>query len=135
MRPAFWNDPRVRAIAFQAILVLALAFLFYTIVDNTLTNMAKRGIRTGFDFLGREAGFGILFHLIEYDESMSYARTFLVGLVNTLLVSGLGIVFATALGFVIGIARLSSNWLIAKMAAAYILQGALDALVGGHSAL
>jgi general L-amino acid transport system permease protein len=120
VRRAVWNDPRVRAIAFQAILVLAIVFFFYAIVDNTLTNMAKRGIRTGFDFLRREAGFGILFHLIEYDESMSYARTFWVGLVNTLLVSGLGIFFATVIGFIVGIARLSSNWLIAKMAAAYI---------------
>ena len=119
-RAKIWNDPRVRAIAFQAILVLALGFLFYAIVDNTLTNLARRGIRTGFDFLGREAGFGILFSLIEYDESMSYGRTFVVGLVNTLLVSALGVVLATILGFIIGIARLSSNWLIAKMAAAYI---------------
>ena len=117
-RAKIWNDPRVRAIAFQAILVLALGFLFYAIVDNTLTNLARRGIRTGFDFLGREAGFGILFSLIEYDESMSYGRTFVVGLVNTLLVSALGVVLATILGFIIGIARLSSNWLIAKMAAA-----------------
>lgn len=120
MRRALWNDQRVRAIAFQAILVLAVVFFLFVIVDNTLTNMAKRGIRTGFDFLHREAGFGILFHLIAYDESMSYARTFWVGLLNTLLVSGLGIVLATVLGFIVGIARLSSNWLIAKMAAAYI---------------
>jgi general L-amino acid transport system permease protein len=120
LRPAFWNDPRVRAIAFQAILVLAIVLFFWAIVDNALTNMAKRGIRTGFDFLGREAGFGILFHLIAYDESMSYARTFWVGLVNTILVSVLGIVFATIVGFIVGIARLSPNWLISKMAAAYI---------------
>ena len=82
--------------------------------------MEKRGISTGFAFLNREAGFGILMSLIDYDETYSYGRTFFVGLINTLLVSSVSIVFATIIGFVIGIARLSNNWLVSRMAAVYI---------------
>ena len=89
-------------------------------VNNTLTNLETRGISTGFDFLTQEAGFGILQSLVEYDESHTYGRTFVVGMLNTLLVSGLGIVLATLLGFGIGVARLSSNWLLAKLASVYI---------------
>ncbi|WP_435104154.1 amino acid ABC transporter permease [Arhodomonas sp. AD133] len=115
-----WRDPRVRAIAFQILALAVVGWLGWTLLDNTLTNMAERGISTGFGFLDEPAGFGILFSLIPYNETMSYGRTFWVGLLNTLLVSGLGIVIATLLGFIVGIARLSSNWLIAKLALAYI---------------
>lgn len=115
-----WNDPRVRALAFQAIALLAVVWLGWTLVDNTLANMQARGIGTGFDFLGLPADFGILFSLIPYDPSMSYFRVFLVGIVNTLVVSAIGIVLATVLGFIIGIARLSGNWLVAKLSQAYI---------------
>jgi len=100
-------------------LVLVLWF-FWTIFDNTMTNMESRGITTGFGFLDNTAGFGILFSLIPYDETNTYGRTFVVGLLNTLLVSGLGILFATIIGFILGVARLSPNWLIAKMALVYI---------------
>ena len=82
--------------------------------------METRGITTGFDFLENEAGFGILMSVIDYDETYSYGRTFFVGLLNTVLVSVLGIFIATILGFSIGVARLSSNWLIAKVAMIYI---------------
>ena len=119
-KPKPWNDPKLRAFAFQAILLVALAWLFWTIFDNTLINLAKRGIRTGFGFLSSEAGFGIQFSLIPYAESMSFGRVFLVGLLNTLLVSALGIVGATVLGFLVGISRLSTNWLVAKLATAYV---------------
>ena len=119
-RPKPWNDPRVRSIAFQILAALAVAWVGYTLFQNTITNMESRGISTGFDFLDESAGFGIIMTLIEYDESMSYGRTFLVGLTNTLLVSGLGILLATIVGFIIGIARLSKNWLVAKVALAYI---------------
>ena len=115
-----WRDPRIRALAFQALALAAVAWFGWTLVDNTLSNLAERGISTGLGFLDEQAGFGIGFSLIAYDETMSYGRTFWVGLLNTLLVSGLGIVIATVLGFIIGIARLSSNWLIAKLALAYI---------------
>ena len=119
-RPKPWNDPRVRSVFFQIVAVLAVAWFGYTLFQNTITNMESRGIRTGFDFLDRTAGFGIIMSLIEYDESMTYGRTFVVGLANTLLVSGLGILFATVMGFIVGIARLSTNWLVAKVALAYI---------------
>jgi general L-amino acid transport system permease protein len=115
-----WRDPNIRAIAFQVIAILALFWAGWTLFQNTLTNMESRGISTGFGFLEQPAGFGIIMSLIPYNETMSYGRTFVVGLLNTVLVSALGIVFATILGFVVGIARLSRNWLVAKLAAAYI---------------
>jgi general L-amino acid transport system permease protein len=119
-KPAVWNDPKYRALFFQVLLVLGLAYFFVTIIDNTLSNMEARGISTGFAFLDEAAGFGIGMSLIEYTEAHTYGRTFFVGLLNTLLVSFLGIFFATVLGFLMGIARLSHNWLIAKIAMLYI---------------
>ncbi|MCG9724796.1 amino acid ABC transporter permease [Vibrio brasiliensis] len=115
----FYN-PTFRAVVFQIIAISALVFFFYTIVNNALTNLEARGIATGFDFLTQEAGFGIGLTLIEYDETFSYGRTFMVGLLNTALVSFFGIILATVIGFVMGIARLSSNWLVSRFAAVYI---------------
>lgn len=114
------NDPHIRALLFQAVALALVVWLGWTLFDNTLSNMQARGIRTGFGFLDNQAGFGVLFSLIPYDESMSYFRVFLVGLLNTLLVSAIGIVLATILGFIIGIARLSGNWLVSRLALAYI---------------
>lgn len=119
-KPSVWNDPKYRALFFQILLVIALGYFLVTIVDNTLQNMESRGISTGFAFLSEPSGFGILQSLVEFDESHSYGRTFLVGLLNTVLISLLGIFFATLLGFVMGVARLSHNWLIAKIATVYI---------------
>ncbi|MFM2589900.1 amino acid ABC transporter permease [Vibrio sp. TBV020] len=113
-------NPTFRAVVFQIIAISALVFFFYTIVNNALTNLEARGIATGFDFLDQEAGFGIGLTLIEYDETFSYGRTFVVGLLNTALVSFFGIILATVIGFVMGIARLSSNWLVSRLAAVYI---------------
>ncbi|MDE1237377.1 amino acid ABC transporter permease [Vibrio aestuarianus] len=115
----FYN-PTFRSVVFQVIAVSALVFFFYTIVSNALSNLDARGIATGFDFLDQEAGFGIGLTLVEYDETFSYGRTFVVGLLNTALVSLLGVILATILGFFIGIARLSSNWLVSRLAAVYI---------------
>jgi general L-amino acid transport system permease protein len=115
-----WHDPRIRALIFQVIVLVAVLSFFIYIFGNVLHNLEKRGISTGFDFLSSEAGFGIIQTLIDYNESSTYGHTFVVGLLNTILVSALGIVFATILGFIIGIARLSHNWLVAKLAAAYI---------------
>lgn len=118
--PPFWRDPAKRALIFQAILIgLVVAFL-YTIVSNTQDNLATRGITTGFGFLGNTAGFGIVQSLIDYSSQSTYGRTFLVGLLNTLLVSGLGVLAATVIGFIVGVARLSPNWLIARLASGYI---------------
>jgi len=119
-KTAIWNDPTFRAITFQVLAGIAVVWFFWVIFDNTMTNMEKRGITTGFAFLDNPAGFGILMSLIEYDEKYSYGRTFFVGLFNTLLVSFLGVIFATTLGFLVGVARLSNNWLISKIATIYV---------------
>ena len=119
-KTAFWRDPKKRALAFQIIVLCSVfAFIAY-IFNNTLTNLEKRGISTGFGFLELEAGFGVLMSLIPYDETNSFGRTFVVGLLNTLLVAALGIALATLLGFLMGVARLSRNWLIARLATVYI---------------
>lgn len=115
----FYN-PTFRSIAFQAIAIFALVFFVFTIVNNALTNLESRGIATGFDFLDQSAGFGISQSLISYTETDTYGRTFVVGLLNTALVSFLGIILATILGFSLGVARLSSNWLVSRIAAVYI---------------
>jgi general L-amino acid transport system permease protein len=119
-KPPFWRDRAKRALFFQALLVTAVALFLLYIIGNTQDNLAARGITTGFGFLERTAGFGIGQSLIEYSSQSTYGRTFVVGLLNTLLVSALGIVAATIVGFIVGIARLSPNWLIARLASGYI---------------
>ncbi|TOQ68783.1 amino acid ABC transporter permease [Vibrio parahaemolyticus] len=113
-------NPAFRSAIFQIIAIAALVFFFYTIINNALNNLDARGIATGFGFLNQEAGFGIGLTLIEYNETYSYGRTFIVGLLNTALVSVLGIILATAIGFTMGVARLSTNWLVSHLAAVYI---------------
>jgi general L-amino acid transport system permease protein len=115
-----FSNERVRGIAYQALLLFAVVGLGWYLVSNTLHNLSTRQIQVGFGFLQREAGFEIAETLIAYDATQSYARAFGVGLLNTLKVSVLGIVLATLLGTLIGIARLSSNWLLAKLASAYV---------------
>ena len=100
------------------ILLLVLVIIYFTI--NAQINMGNRGISFGFGFLSQESSFDITFSLIDYDGSHSYARAFLVGLLNTILVSVIGIFFATILGVTIGIARLSPNYLISKAAEWYV---------------
>src|SRR6266403_3515377 len=119
-RPAPWRDPKIRAIAVQVVFVAVLAAFLAFLVHNALVNLRRQNIASGFGFLDREAAFGIGESLIPYSPADTYARAFLVGLVNTLYVSALGIVLATILGAVMGIARLSSNWLIRKLAQAYV---------------
>lgn len=119
-KPSFWNDPQKRALVFQILLLLGIGLLLWFIFSNTLHNLETRGIKTGFAFLDRPAGFGITQSLIPYTEASTFGRTFLVGLLNTLLVAGLGIIFATMLGFTVGVARLSRNWLISRMALVFI---------------
>ncbi|AGA90325.1 amine acid ABC transporter, permease protein, 3-TM region, His/Glu/Gln/Arg/opine family [Thioflavicoccus mobilis 8321] len=115
-----WRDPRLRAVAFQALFLAAVLALAGYVLDNTLANLEARGIGTGFGFLSETAGFGIIQTLIDYSETSSFGQTFVVGLLNTLLVSALGILLATLIGFLVGIARLSGNWLIARLAGTYI---------------
>ncbi len=114
------NDARLRAVLAQLVVMAAVIALFAVIFDNTLDNLARRGITSGFGFLGASAGFGIIMSLIEYSEASTFGRAFLVGLLNTLLVAAIGIVLATVIGFAIGIARLSDNWLVARIAGIYV---------------
>ncbi|MBC3300728.1 amino acid ABC transporter permease [Pseudomonas sp. SWRI18] len=115
-----FSDPKVRAWLFQIITIVAVVSLGWYLFHNTQTNLQHRGITSGFDFLERSAGFGIAQHLIDYTESDSYARVFVIGLLNTLLVTFIGVILATLLGFVIGVARLSPNWMINKLATVYV---------------
>jgi len=119
-RGSVWTDPQVRAWLFQIIAVIAVLAVGWYLFDNTQQNLEKRGIISGFGFLQNSAGFGIAQHLIDYTESDSYGRVLIVGILNTLLVSAIGIVLATILGFILGVARLSPNWLINKLATVYI---------------
>ncbi|EJZ56658.1 amine acid ABC transporter, permease protein [Pseudomonas fluorescens R124] len=114
------SDPRVRAWLFQIITVVAVVAMGWYLFDNTQTNLQHRGITSGFGFLERSAGFGIAQHLISYTEADSYARVFVIGLLNTLLVTVIGVILATLLGFIIGVARLSPNWIISKLATVYV---------------
>ena len=100
------------------VLLLVLVIIYFTI--NAQNNMGNRGISFGFGFLSQESSFDITFSLIDYDGSHSYAKAFLVGLLNTILVSSIGIFFATILGVTVGIGRLSQNYLIAKAAEWYV---------------
>jgi len=113
-------DPKARGLALQAIVALLLVWFVAGIVDNTIRNLEAQGIASGFDFLDNTAGFDISQSLIAYTNTMTYARAFLVGLLNTLLVAVVGIVLATVVGFIVGVARLSGNWLIATLATVYI---------------
>jgi len=117
---ALWRNSHVRGWFFQAVTLSIFLYIGWSLWDNLQTNLSSRGITTGFGFLDTESGFGIVSHLIEYSESSSYGRAFLVGLLNTLLVSFIGIILATLLGLIVGVARLSSNWLVSRMALAYV---------------
>ena len=115
-----FSHPAVRAWLFQVIAIIAVVLIAVYLIHNTITNLNNRGITSGFAFLDRSAGFGIVQHLIDYQEGDTYGRVFVVGLLNTLLVSALCIVFASILGFFIGLARLSENWLLRKLSTFYI---------------
>ena len=104
----------------QILTVLFIVFVIIYFTINAQNNMGNRGISFGFGFLSQESSFDITFSLIDYDGSHSYAKAFLVGLLNTILVSDIGIFFATILGVTIGISRLSQNYLISKAAEWYV---------------
>ncbi|HYM73462.1 MAG TPA: amino acid ABC transporter permease [Stellaceae bacterium] len=119
-RPRPWRDPRLRGVVYQIGFVAAVVGFAVFLVHNTMVNIGRQNIATGFGFLHREAAFGIGESLIAYSPADTYARAFLVGLTNTLYVAALGIVLATILGTLMGLARLSSNWLVRKLAQAYV---------------
>src|SRR6266436_9047038 len=119
-RPSPWRNPAIRGIVFQVLFVAAVLALGAFLVHNTVANLRRQNIASGFGFLDHEAAFGIGESLIAYSPADTYGRAFLVGLLNTLYVAGLGVVLATVLGTVMGLARLSPNWLIRKLAQVYV---------------
>ena len=115
-----WRDVRVLRVAAQVIVVLVVAVIGAFMVRNLMSAMDARGLGFGFSFLGRSAGFDISESPIPYTPSATYATAFLVGLLNTLFVSAVGIVLSTILGILVGIARLSPNWLMRRIASGYV---------------
>ena len=119
-RSSIIYDPKFRGIVFQVLLALALVAFIGWIASNTIDNLQRAHIASGFGFLWARAGFDISQTLVPYTAESTYGRAFLVGLLNTLLVAVLGVVFASIIGFMLGVARLSKNWLIAQIATVYI---------------
>ncbi len=117
---AWLYDPKIRGIISQLILLGTVVFVGWFLVSNTLHNLEKQNIASGLGFLEEPAGFSIGQALIPYSETSSYGRVFVVGLLNTLFVAFFGIIAATILGFLLGVARLSKNWLVSTMAGAYV---------------
>lgn len=116
----FWLDPRKRALLFQGMTFLMVGLLAYYLISNTLINLQRQNIATGFGFLQKESSFEIGESLIPYSAASSYGRALMVGILNTVKVAFIGVVITILLGTLIGIARLSTNWLISKLAAVYI---------------
>jgi general L-amino acid transport system permease protein len=116
----FWLDPKKRAIIYQIGTLCMVGLLAYYLVSNTLANLERQSVATGFGFLNKESSFEIGESLIPYSAASSYGRALIVGALNTLLVSFIGIILTVILGTFIGIARLSTNWLVSKMASIYI---------------
>ena len=117
---AFYNNPKYRALIYQILLVSGLIYFFFTIISNTLSNLEAAGIKSGFGFLSNAAGYDVLMSLIPFESTDSYLRVFIVGFLNTMLVSALGIFFATLLGFIFGVMYFSKNWLIKKLSVIYV---------------
>jgi len=119
-KASFWYDPKVRAVLYQIGALLTVGMLAYYLMSNTMANLERQAIATGFQFLDKQASFEIGESLISYSAADSYAKALMVGALNTLLVAFIGVVMTLILGTFLGIARLSSNWLVSKLAAIYI---------------
>lgn len=119
-KASLFYDPKIRGLFYQVLLLSLVAFLVYGAASNAVENMRSQNIATGFGFLSVTSGFDVNQTLIPYSATSTYGRAFLVGLLNTLLVSAIGIVFATFLGFTVGVARLSKNWLVSTVAMVYV---------------
>jgi general L-amino acid transport system permease protein len=116
----FWNDPKKRAVIYQLATLCLVGLLGYYLFTNTVTNLQRQNIASGFSFLQKESAFEIGESLIPYSAADSYGRALLVGALNTLKVAFVGVVITLILGTIIGVARLSSNWLVARLASVYI---------------
>ncbi len=117
---AFYNNPKYRGWIYQALLVFGLGYFFFTIITNTLGNLEAAGIKSGFSFLENAAGYDVLMSLIPFESTDTYFRVFVVGFLNTILVSVLGIFFATILGFIFGVMYFSKNFLIKRASVIYV---------------
>ena len=117
---SIWFDRRGRGYLLQLLVLLCVAVFFAVITSNTIANLQKAGLTSGFGFLGDQAFFDINQRLIDYTSQSSFGRALIVGLLNTVLVSSLGIITATLIGFVAGILRLSNNWLVSRLITAYV---------------
>ncbi|TAN27208.1 MAG: amino acid ABC transporter permease [Castellaniella sp.] len=115
-----WNDPGTRALIYQILILGLVALGVWYLASNTLHNLAARNISTGFAFLHEEAGFAIGESMIDYSPASTYGHAVLVGLLNTLRVSVIGVIAATLFGTLLGISRLSKNWLISRLSGLYI---------------
>lgn len=116
----FWLDPKKRAILYQIAVTLGVALLAYYLVSNTIINLNKQKLSTGFGFLDKQSSFEIGESLMPYSAADTYGRALLVGALNTIKVSFIGIVITLLLGTLVGVARLSKNWLVSKLAAIFI---------------
>ena len=119
-RASLFYDPTFRAIVFQVLVAAALIAFVAWVADNTITNLRRANIASGFGFLSNRSGFDIAQSLIPYSAESTYGRALVVGLLNTILIAVLGIFFASVIGFLLGVARLSGNWLLARLAAVYV---------------
>ncbi|MEP1442264.1 MAG: amino acid ABC transporter permease [Hyphomicrobiales bacterium] len=119
-KTAFFNDPKVRSTVIQVVLVAVLVYAVGSLISNTATNLSNQGKVFGFSFLTNSSGFEVNQALIEYSRQSSFISVYFVGLINTLLVAIIGIILATFLGFTMGVARLSKNWIISRFAYWYV---------------
>ena len=117
---AFYNNPKYRGWIYQAALFIFLIGFFYSIISNTLDNMSAQGIKSGFGCFTTSAGFDVLMSLIPFETTDSYSQIFIIGILNTILVSVIGIIFSTILGFIFGIAYFSRNWLVKQVSVIYV---------------
>ncbi|MGO1117394.1 amino acid ABC transporter permease [Rhodovibrionaceae bacterium A322] len=115
-----WQDQRFRGLVFQALTIGLVGTFFAFIVYNTTVNLERLGVASGFDFLSLPAGYDVSSSLISFTSQDTHGRVFFVGLLNTLLVAGIGIVLATFIGFFVGVLRLSNNWLVSRVAYVYV---------------
>lgn len=119
-RQPFWTRSRIRAAIVQVGFVALVSLLIYFLLSNTMANLARQGIASGFAFLGQRAGFDVSISFLEFGRNDTYLRGFWTAVVNTLVLAALGIFFATIIGFLLGLARVSPNWLISRLATVYI---------------
>ncbi|MFT6302324.1 MAG: general L-amino acid transport system permease protein, partial [Pseudomonadales bacterium] len=119
-RPGYWSRSRIKSVLTQAIFLSAVGFVLWFLWSNTAQNLSQQGIASGFGFLSSRSGFDVSLSFIPFNNDSTYATAFWVAVINTLVLAGLGIGLATLLGFSLGLARVSKNWLIARLATVYI---------------